>query len=81
MYDRYDDVAIRDRGIADDYPDRDGARWVHDRRVRDNYAPKGDRDPHHWFGYLSSPAMADVISKFWLGACAGVQTPQPGVTS
>lgn len=70
MYDRYDDVAIRDRGIADDYPTPDGARFVEDRRVRDNYAPNGDRDPHHWFGYLSSPEMADVIGKFWLGACA-----------
>ncbi len=68
LYDRYDDVAIRDRGIADDYPDVEGARWVEDRRVRDNYAPNGDRDPHHWFGYLSSPEMADVVGKFRLGA-------------
>jgi len=75
LYDRYDDVAIRDRGIADDYPDIGGARWVEDRRVRDNYAPNGDRDPHHWFGYLSSPEMADVIGKFWLGNPANPCAP------
>jgi hypothetical protein len=80
MYDRYDDVAIRHRGIADDYPDRDGARWVEDRRVRDNYAPNGDRDSHHWFGYLSSPEMADVIGRFWIGTRESGAEP-PAVTS
>ncbi len=75
LYDRFDDVAIRDRGIADDYPTTDGSRFVCDRQVRDNYAPNGDRDPHHWFGYLSSPEMADVVGKFWLGACLSARAP------
>ena len=78
LYDRLDDVAIRDRGIAEDYPTVGGARFVEDRRVRDNYAPNGDRDPHHWFGYLSSPEVADVVGKFWLGAGdAPRQLPHP----
>jgi hypothetical protein len=67
LFDRMDDVAIRDRGIADDYPTVTGAHLIDDRMVRDNYAPNGDRDPHHWYGYLSSPEMADVVAKFWLG--------------
>jgi pimeloyl-ACP methyl ester carboxylesterase len=70
LYDRFDDVAIRDRRVAEDYPTAEGAHLVDDRMVRDNYAPNGDRDPHHWFGYLSSPEMADVVAKFWLGGVA-----------
>jgi len=75
LYDRYDDVAIRERAIAGEYPDAGGAHWVVDRQVRDNYGPNGDRDPHHWFGYLSSPEMADVVGKFWLGVSASSRTP------
>lgn len=75
LFDRLDDVAIRDRGIADDYPAAAGAHLANDHTVRDNFAPNGDRDPHHWFGYLSSPEAADVIGKFWLGATGASAAP------
>jgi hypothetical protein len=68
LYDRFDNVAFPDRAIANDYPAADGGRLVNDVQVRDNYAPNGDRDPHHWFGYLTSPQLADIVSRFWVGA-------------
>jgi hypothetical protein len=35
-------------------------------RVRENYAPNGDRDPHHWYGFLTSPEFIDIACKFWM---------------
>ncbi len=68
LYDRLDNVALPDRAISDDYPTADGARSIIDVTVRDNYSPTGDRDPHHWYGYLTSPELADIVGHFWLGA-------------
>jgi len=65
MYDKFDNVSLPDRGVTDDYPTAEGARRAIDVRVRDNYAPNGDRDPHHWFGYLTSPQFIDI--PFWMG--------------
>lgn len=68
LYDRLDTASFYDRRIADDYLTADGTRLIIDRRVRDNYAPNGDRDPHHWYGFLSSPELVDIVCHFWLGA-------------
>ena len=68
LYDRLDNVALPDRAISDDYPTAEGGRLIIDRQVRDNYAPNGDRDPHHWYGYLTSPELVDIVCHFWLGA-------------
>ena len=68
LYDRLDNVAFHDRDINDDYPTAEGGRLIVDRQVRDNYAPNGDRDPHHWHGYLTSPELVDIVCHFWLGA-------------
>lgn len=68
LYDRLDNVAFHDRTLSDDYPTAAGGRLIIDRRVRDNYAPDGDRDPHHWYGYLTSPELVDIVCHFWLGA-------------
>jgi hypothetical protein len=70
LYDRLDNVAFPDRAISNDYRTADGGRLVNDVQVRDNYAPNGDRDPHHWFGYLTSPELAEIVSQFWLGTAA-----------
>jgi hypothetical protein len=78
LFDRVDDVAIRDRGIADNYPTATGGHLVDDRMVRDNYGPTGDRDPHHWYGYLSSPEMVDCVAKFWLGGAVHERTRNHG---
>lgn len=67
LYDRLDNVALPDRAISDDYPTAEGGRLIIDRQVRDNYAPNGDRDPHHWCGYLTSPELVDIVCHFWLG--------------
>ena len=74
LYDRLDDVAIRDHCMAAVYPTVTGARYVADHAVRDNYSSHGERDPHNWFGYLSSPEVADLVGKFWLGLSAGDST-------
>jgi hypothetical protein len=71
LYDRMDNCAWPDRALADDYPTRSGARAIVDVCVRDNYGPDGDRDPHHWYGYLSAPETGDIVSKFWLRAAIG----------
>lgn len=76
LCDRVDDVAIRDHRLAGVYPATSGARLIADHVVRDNYTDSGDRDPHHWFGYLSSPDVADLVGKFWLGLNAGVPAIQ-----
>lgn len=70
LYDRLDSVALPDRAISDDYPTAEGGRLIIDRQVRDNYAPNGDRDPHHWYGYLTSPELVDIVCHFWLGVGA-----------
>lgn len=76
LCDRVDDVAIRDHKLAGVYPTVEGARLIADHVVRDNYGDTGERDPHHWFGYLSSPDVADLVGKFWLGLNAGVPAMQ-----
>jgi hypothetical protein len=68
LYDRFDNCVWPDRSIGNDYLTPEGGRAVIDMEVRDNYAPNGDRDPHHWHGYLGSPEFADIVCKFWLGA-------------
>ena len=77
LYDRLDNVAFYDRRISDDYPTAEGSRLIIDRQVRDNYAPNGDRDPHHWYGYLTSPELVDIVCHFWLGA-GGAASPAGG---
>ncbi len=80
LYDRLDNVALPDRAISDDYPTAEGGRLITDRQVRDNYAPNGDRDPHHWYGYLTSPELVDIVCHFWLGnggTAAGAGPTQP----
>ena len=79
LCDRLDDVAIRDHRLAGVYPTADGARLIADHVVRDNYGDTGERDPHHWFGYLSSPDVADLVGKFWLGLNSGVPATQTSV--
>ncbi len=79
LYDRLDNVALPDRAISDDYPTAEGGRLIIDRQVRDNYAPNGDRDPHHWYGYLTSPELVDSVCHFWLGA-GGSTGPAAGPT-
>ena len=80
LYDRLDNVALPDRAISDDYPTAEGGRLITDRQVRDNYAPNGDRDPHHWYGYLTSPELVDIVCHFWLGA-GGSTGPAAGPTN
>lgn len=80
LSDRFDNVAFPDRDISDDYPTVEGGRLIVDRRVRDNYAPDGARDPHHWHGYLTSPELVDIVCHFWLGnggSAAGAGPTQP----
>ena len=79
LFDRLDDVAIRDHVMAGVYPTVDGAHVVADHVVRDNYSSHGDRDPHNWFGYLSSPEVADVVGKFWLGRSTAIAPAKSGV--
>jgi len=67
LYDRLDIVSLPDRTISDDYPTPEGARLIVDRQVWDVYGPSGDRDPHHWYGYLASPELVDIVCHFWLG--------------
>ncbi|OGO51422.1 MAG: hypothetical protein A2148_11815 [Chloroflexi bacterium RBG_16_68_14] len=68
FYDQMDNVAVWDRQLRDDFPTTNGERKITDQQARDNYNKHGFRDPHDWYGYLSSPELADVVCHFWLGA-------------
>jgi pimeloyl-ACP methyl ester carboxylesterase len=65
VFDGTDIVTLPDQHLWNDYTLK-GARLVVDRMVRENFSPKGDRDPHHWFGYLSSQEVGDFVSHFWI---------------
>jgi hypothetical protein len=75
LYDNADNCVWPDKGICNDYPTLDGARKVIDQNVRGNYSPTGERDPHHWYGYLTSPELIDIVCNFWLGASSGGVVP------
>jgi hypothetical protein len=75
LYDKSDIVSLFDRSLADDFRTRRGSRVVIDREVRPNFDPAGQRDPHNWYGYLSCPELADIISQFWLAANVKEATP------
>ncbi len=66
VYDRTDPVSLADQRLADDY--KGNGKLVRDSRVRDNYSDKGERDPHHWHGYLSSAEVASSVEAFWAAA-------------
>lgn len=63
VFDGLDPVTLPDQRLADEYT-LNGAHLVIDRMIRENYSPEGKRDPHHWFGYLTSPEVGDALSQF-----------------
>ena len=65
VFDGTDPVTLPDQRLWNDYT-LDGARLIVDKMVRENFSPQGDRDPHHWFGYLTSQEVGDFISHFWI---------------
>lgn len=65
VFDGLDPVTMPDQRLAEDFT-LNGARLITDRMVRANHGPRGERDPHHWFGYLTSPEVGDAVSQFWL---------------
>lgn len=65
VFDGTDVVTLPDQRLWDDYT-LDGARLIVDKMVRENFSPQGDRDPHHWFGYLNSQEVGDFIGHFWI---------------
>ena len=66
--DRADAVSVADQRLEEYY--KGNANWVRDSRVRDKYSDKGEREPHHWHGYLSSPEVASSVKAFWAAAPA-----------
>ena len=75
VFDRADPVSLADQRLADDYTRN--ANLVRDIRVRDNYSNNGERDPHHWHGYLSSPEVASAVKAFWTATNSPPPTPAP----
>jgi len=65
VFDGTDPVTLPDQRLWNDYTLK-GARLIVDKTVRENFSPQGARDPHHWFGYLSSQEVGDFISHFWI---------------
>lgn len=65
VFDGLDPVTLPDQRLAEDFT-LGGARLICDRMVRPNHGPGGERDPHHWFGYLTAPEVGDAVSQFWL---------------
>lgn len=65
VFDGLDPVTLPDQRLANDFT-LGGARLICDRMIRSNYGPDGERDPHHWFGYLTAPEVGDAVSQFWL---------------
>ena len=63
LYDGRDRVTLPFREIGGTYT-LEGARLVVDEMIRGNYGPKGERDAHHWFGYLTSRQVGDAVSQF-----------------
>ncbi len=63
VFDGLDPVTLPDQRLANEYTLK-GARLVIDRMVRENYNAQGQRDPHHWFGYLTCPEVGDAVSQF-----------------
>jgi hypothetical protein len=65
VFDGIDAVTLPDQRLANDFTDNNMGRIV-DRMIRANMSPDGKRDPHHWYGYLSSEEVGDAVSKFWI---------------
>ena len=63
VFDGLDKVTLPVQEIGGIYT-RNGAHLIIDRMIRENYSPEGRRDPHHWFGYLTSPEVGDALSQF-----------------
>ncbi|MFQ6019623.1 MAG: hypothetical protein ACE5KW_02590 [Dehalococcoidia bacterium] len=62
-FDGMDPVTLPVQEIGGIYT-RDGAHLVIDRMIRENHSPKGKRDAHHWFGYLTCQEVGDALSQF-----------------
>lgn len=65
VFDGIDAVTLPDQRLANDFTDR-RVVLVADHMIRANVDDKGNRDPHHWHGYLSSEDVGDAVSKFWV---------------
>jgi len=66
VFDGVDTVTLLDQRLEDDFTDNRKAPCIVDRMIRANVDDKGNRDPHHWHGYLSSEEVGDAVSKFWV---------------
>jgi hypothetical protein len=65
VFDGIDTATLLDRRLGNDFTDHNMDRIV-DRMIRANVDPDGQRDPHHWYGYLSCEEVGDAVSKFWV---------------
>jgi hypothetical protein len=65
VFDGMDKATLLDRRLGNDFTYNNMDRIV-DRMIRANVGPKGERDPHHWYGYLSCEEVGDAVSKFWV---------------
>jgi hypothetical protein len=61
VFDAMDPATWPDRRIANDLPGEGGARLVRDVEIASVYDENGKRDPHSWYGYLSSEAVQGEV--------------------
>lgn len=61
VFDREDPVTLPDQRLSNDFPDG----TVEEHKVRDNYSIDGLRNPHSWYGYLSTKEVGKAVREFW----------------
>lgn len=64
VYDSSDPITRPEPKLARIYRASTGAHMIRDVEVRPNYSDSGVRDPHAWFGYLSSDPVGRAVSEF-----------------
>lgn len=64
VYDPADAITWPARDIASLYPTHAGAYRVFDQQIADVRSDTGQRDPHHWYGYLSSYPVGHEVAHF-----------------
>lgn len=63
VYDPVDIVTLPDQKLRNDFMGLNNER-VNDIAVPPNYSQTGERDPHHWHGYLTSHSVQLVVNEY-----------------
>lgn len=66
VYEGLDPVTLPDQEISNDYRTYAGSALIIDRMVRENRDNHGYRNPHSWYGYLTSHEVGDAVTQYML---------------